>query len=208
MKISILLPYKENFSPEYAGAVSLFVNDTVALSKYKKNISIYGSTSFKKKFNLKYKNIPLNKSKFRYKSLSREYVDEFIRAEIQNESDIIEIHNRPNYLRYLVNDLPKKIYIIYFHNDPLSMLGSKTIEDRKFLLKNCYKILFNSNWSKQRFLQGMQGKFINSEKLQVVYQSTKKQKINFSQKKKWITLISLIILLKKILPKYVLLCRN
>ena len=109
MKISILLPYKENFSPEYAGAVSLFVNDTVSLSKYKKNITIFGSTSFKKKFNLKYKNIPLNKSKFRYKSLSREYVDEFIRAEIQNESDIIEIHNRPNYLRYLVNDLPKKI---------------------------------------------------------------------------------------------------
>ena len=35
MKISILLPYKENFSPTYAGAVSLFVKDTVKLSKYK-----------------------------------------------------------------------------------------------------------------------------------------------------------------------------
>ena len=28
MKISILLPYKENFSPMYPGAVSLFVKDT------------------------------------------------------------------------------------------------------------------------------------------------------------------------------------
>ena len=28
MKISILLPYKENFSPIYPGAVSLFVKDT------------------------------------------------------------------------------------------------------------------------------------------------------------------------------------
>ena len=37
MKISILLPYKENFSPKYAGAVSLFVNDTVKNSKYYKN---------------------------------------------------------------------------------------------------------------------------------------------------------------------------
>ena len=36
MKISILLPYKENFSPNYPGAVSLFVNDTLKLSKYKK----------------------------------------------------------------------------------------------------------------------------------------------------------------------------
>ena len=27
MDIAIILPYKENFSKEYAGAVSLFVND-------------------------------------------------------------------------------------------------------------------------------------------------------------------------------------
>ena len=41
MKISILLPYKENFSPEYPGAVSLFVYETTKLSKYKKFITVY-----------------------------------------------------------------------------------------------------------------------------------------------------------------------
>ena len=50
MKISILLPYKENFSPNYAGAVSLFVNDITKISKYKNKINIYGSTKFQKKF--------------------------------------------------------------------------------------------------------------------------------------------------------------
>ena len=35
MKIAILLPYKENFSSEYAGAVSIFINGTVLKSKYK-----------------------------------------------------------------------------------------------------------------------------------------------------------------------------
>ena len=41
-KISILLPYKENFSPIYPGAVSLFINDTLNLSKYKKkNYSLW-----------------------------------------------------------------------------------------------------------------------------------------------------------------------
>ena len=48
MKISILLPLKENFSPSYAGAVSLFVNDTLGYSKFKKNITIFGQTEFKK----------------------------------------------------------------------------------------------------------------------------------------------------------------
>ena len=51
MKLSILLPYKENFSPEYAGAVSLFINDTLSISKYKKNTIVYGNTEYKKKFN-------------------------------------------------------------------------------------------------------------------------------------------------------------
>ena len=47
MKISILLPYKENFSPTYPGAVSLFVNSTNKLSKYKNEITVYGSTNHK-----------------------------------------------------------------------------------------------------------------------------------------------------------------
>ena len=62
MKISILLPYKENFSPVYAGAVSLFVKDTVKISKYKKNITVYGNTNIKNIYNLSYKNIFLKKN--------------------------------------------------------------------------------------------------------------------------------------------------
>ena len=49
MKISILLPYKENFSPNYPGAVSLFVYETSKKSKFRKNIKVYGTTNFKKK---------------------------------------------------------------------------------------------------------------------------------------------------------------
>ncbi len=50
MKISILLPYKENFSPDYPGAVSIYVKDTTKTSKFKNKISIYGSTNYKKKY--------------------------------------------------------------------------------------------------------------------------------------------------------------
>ena len=187
MKISILLPYKENFSPIYPGAVSLFVRDTVKLSKYRKNITIYGNTDLKKKFNLKYFNIPL--SKIRFQSKSRVYVSEFLKLEKKNPSDLIEIHNRPNYLEELVENLDHRNFVLYFHNDPLTMNGSKSISSRKYLLKNCFKILFNSNWSKKRFLEGMHDKFINSEKLGVVFQSAKKQKVNLLNKKKEITFV-------------------
>ena len=48
MKISVLLPYKENFSNEYAGAVSIFINAVNEKSIYKKEITVYGNTQYKK----------------------------------------------------------------------------------------------------------------------------------------------------------------
>ena len=59
MKISILLPYKENFSPIYPGAVSIFLNSVIKKSKYKKFITVYGNTKLKKKYDIKYKNITI-----------------------------------------------------------------------------------------------------------------------------------------------------
>ena len=151
MNISILLPYKENFSPEYPGAVSLFVYETSKISKYKKKITVFGSTDLKKKFAIKYKNIILKKNILR--SQTKSYVKKFIDLEKENKSSIIEIHNRPSYIKILMASLDKKILSLYFHNDPLSMEGSKSIEDRKYLLKSCYKIIFNSNWSKKDFFK-------------------------------------------------------
>ena len=47
MKISVLLPYKENFSENYAGAVSLFVKDTIENSRFFKSSYVFGNMSFK-----------------------------------------------------------------------------------------------------------------------------------------------------------------
>ncbi len=188
MKISILLPYKENFSPDYPGAVSLFVYETSKISKYRKNITVFGNTDFKNKFNLRYINIELNKSLFA--SQTRKYVEKFISLEKVNNSSIIEIHNRPSYVHILNDKIKNRVISLYFHNDPLSMEGSKTIQQRKQLLKNCYKIIFNSSWSKKRFLDGLENKFVNSNKLLIFYQSAKKGNLSFiKDKKKWITFV-------------------
>ena len=72
MKISILLPFKENFSPDYAGAVSLFINDTIKLSKFKKTSTVYGYTEYKKKFKNKYINVQTSKKFF--SSSNKDYV--------------------------------------------------------------------------------------------------------------------------------------
>ena len=186
MKISVLLPYKENFSAVNAGAVSLFVKDTIINSKFAKNSFVFGNMTNKKPFLQNYVNIELNRSLIR--SNSKNYVIKFLEKEKKINSDIIEIHNRPNYIKFL-NDLQNKKIILYFHNDPLSMNGSKSVDDRLFLLNKIDKILFNSEWSQERFFIGIENKKLLKQKTSVCYQSTNRAKIKFSQKKKLISFI-------------------
>ena len=186
MKISILLPYKENYSDNYAGAVSLFINDTTNLSKYKKNITVFGSTDFKLKLSKNYINIELNKSGL-FQSQSRYYVSKFVTLQKTINADIIEIHNRPNYLKY-IKKLNSKI-VLYFHNDPLKMDGSENVKERLDLMEICEKIIFNSGWSKNRFIEGLDNFYSGSSKLEVINQSTNKPKIDFTKKKKVITFV-------------------
>ena len=186
MKISILLPYKENYSKEYAGAVSIFINGVNKYSKFKNNINVYGNTDYSNLLSKNYINLLFKKRLFQ--SSSKTYVNNFIQSEKKIKSNIIEIHNRPNYLKYFKNENLSKI-VFYFHNDPLSMNGSKTIADRIFILNLCKKIIFNSEWTKDRFFIGINKFYLNSEKIEVICQSTDKVSVNLKDKKKIIMFV-------------------
>ena len=186
MKISILLPYKENFSPNYAGAVSIFVKDINKQSKYGKSSCVFGNMDYDKKLSKNYVNLGLNK-KF-YESSSKVYIESFLEAEKKFKSDIVEVHNRPNYIKYL-----KKVYqgkiILFFHNDPLTMNGSMSITERKYLLQNIDLIIFNSNWSRKRFFVGINDENLHKLKTSVCFQSAPETKINFNKKEKIISFV-------------------
>ena len=185
MKISILLPYKENYSKKYAGAVSIFINEINKESKFKQTTKIFGNTDFKNYLSKNYVNIPFKKKYFQ--SSSKIYVSNFIKLEKKRKSDIIEIHNRPSYLKYF--DYFKNKIVFYFHNDPLSMTGSISLNDRIFILNFCHKIIFNSEWTKKRFFLGLDNFYLNSEKIEVIYQSTSRKKINITKKNKIIIFV-------------------
>ena len=186
MKISILLPYKENFSPNYAGAVSLFVNDINKKSIFRKNTYVFGNMDFNEILSNKYINLKFNR-KF-YKSSSKLYVETFLLTEKKFNSDIIEVHNRPNYIKQ-INEVYTGRVILFFHNDPLSMNGSKSLVDRKFLINKLDLLVFNSNWSKKRFFIGFNDSNLYEKKVIVCYQSAPKTKINFTKKEKLISFV-------------------
>ena len=185
MKISILLPYKENYTKEITGAVSLFVNDTSNISKFKNSITIFGSTHSKKFLSKNYINLILKKNFLQ--SSNKEYVKCFLANPNFKRTDILEIHNRPNYIKLIKKEYFNKIFL-YFHNDPLTMNGSRTIEERIYLVQNVDKLIFNSKWSKDRFFLNLYDQNIKNKSV-ICYQSTSKTTIKIKDKKKIITFI-------------------
>ena len=186
MTISVLLPYKENYSPQYAGAVSLFVNDQSRLSDYNKEIIIFGNTESKKFLSKNYVNLEFNKKIFQ--STSKIYVQSFLNAQKKINPDLVEIHNRPNYIKLIKKNFVKNLFL-FFHNDPLSMSGSKSISERLYLLNNVDKIIFNSKWSQSRFFIGFSNQKSLLDKTSICYQSSSRTKINFKDKKKIISFV-------------------
>ena len=186
MRISILLPYKENFTFNKSGAVSLFIRDLIKNTEHKDTTFIFGNTDQKKFLDKRYINLKIKKKIFR--STSSIYIDKFLSYENKNNSDIIEIHNRPSYVKKIKKQTKSKI-ILFFHNDPLSMSGSKTIEDRNFLLNNIDHFVFNSKWSLSRFKINLKNFDAYTNKFSVIYQCVDKKKIDFKKKKKVISFV-------------------
>ncbi len=185
MKIATLLPYKEDYSPRFSGAVSIHVSKLYKYSKFKNNITIWGNTKSKKFLSKNYKNISIDKSFL--SSNNKKYLSKFINLQKNQEPDIIEIHNRPNYVNEICEKINSKI-ILYFHNNPLNISGSKSVKERMQLLNKCEYIFFNSKWTKNKFFSKINENNFNS-KFGICFQSTKKINVNLNSKKNIITFI-------------------
>ena len=181
MKIATILPYKENYTYSKAQAAAIWVCDFYKYSRYQKTNYIFGYTNTKDFLTENYININISNLKSKLSSTTKEYCKNIIHK-IKNENfDVIEIHNRPLIFNYLKKEINSK-YILYFHNDPLSMNGSKTANERLNLLISLDKIVFVSKWVQDRFFIDLDKKL--SDKTEIVYPSVHKiNKLNKKDKK-------------------------
>ena len=172
LKIATILPYKENYSFEKASAASLWVSEFYKYSRFKKRNFIFGNTKSKNFLTKNYVNINLQSINSKFRSTTNEYSEKLIKVINDKNFDIIEIHNRPLILTNLINKINSR-FIFYFHNDPLSMKGSKNISERLFILKHTDKIIFVSEWVRKRFFLDLDKKLVS--KTEVIYPSVNKQ---------------------------------
>ena len=181
LKIATILPYKENYTFKKAQAAAIWVCDFFKFSKFKNNNFIFGNTKGTDYLTKNYINISINNLKSKFSSSTNEYCNNFIKKNKKSNFDIIEIHNRPLVFNLLKKEINSK-YIMYFHNDPLSMNGSKTSNERLRLLDEIDKIIFVSKWVQNRYFENLDKKLIN--KTEVVYPSIHKENKIYKKDKK------------------------
>ncbi len=180
MKIASILPYKENYTENGAGAVALWISEFMKDSIFKKNTFIIGSTNNKKFLSKNYINIDIKKISSKLTSTTKNYSKEIIEKIENLNLDIIELHNRPIMVKEFFKKINSKI-ILYFHNDPTTMKGAKTINERIYLLKNVDKIIFISKWVKKRFFKDLP--ILSDNKTHIIYHSINSHKKKINKKK-------------------------
>ena len=178
MKIASILPYKENYTPNGAGAVALWINDFMRDSVYRKTTYVFGSTKSKKFLTENYINISNINSRFN--SSTKKYSSEIIKKINDINFDVIEIHNRPVMVKEFIKKINSKI-VLYFHNDPNNMKGAKSISERIYLLKNVDKIIFVSEWIKKKFFENLP--ILSDNKTQIIHHSIDPIKKNTKKNK-------------------------
>ena len=181
IKIATILPYKENYTFSKAQAAAIWVCDFFKFSVFKNTNFIFGNTRGKDYLTKNYININISNLKSKLSSSTNEYCKNFIEKTKDSNFDIIEIHNRPLVFNYLKNKIVSK-FIIYFHNDPLSMNGSRSSNERLKLLNEVDKIIFVSKWVQNRFFTNIDRKLMN--KTEIVYPSIHKENKIYKKNKK------------------------
>ena len=169
-KIAILLPYKEKYTLKDAAAASIWVKDYLGKSNLKNQTLVFGNLNKKNKpitnnyFNLDISNINFKKNYF--------YTRKFLNIYNNFKFDIIEIHNRPESLVYLIKKKLNCKFIFIYHNNPQDLRYSKTVKERLFIANNCDQLYFVSQWVMGKFFENLPFSYKNN--CETLYPATNK----------------------------------
>ena len=164
--IATILPYDEKFNAAQAGAISLFVHETTVGSAFEKQIIVAGRGDLKDSFNkTNYLGFEPHWPMLYGRNIGMARA--FLKHMGQQPLSLIEVHNRPIIFNYLATRRADTPATIYFHNDPQSMKGSKTRQERWQILERAAAIYCCSDYIRARLLDGLPDARLNH--VHVVY---------------------------------------
>ena len=169
-KIAILLPYKEKYTLKDAAAASIWVKDYLKKSHLRNQTIVFGNLPANRKpLTSNFLNISLSMVRFKKNHF---YTKKFYENCSKYNFEVIEIHNRPESLVFLLKKKLNCKFIFVYHNNPQDLRYSKTIKERLFIANNCDQIFFVSKWVMRKFFEGLPFNYKNN--CEILYPSIDK----------------------------------
>lgn len=143
-RVLTILPHKERFSPQEAGAISLLVRRTILPGEY-----VVGRQPSHAVFN----NIPFIPTSeiFSFFGERARYIRAVRRIVQQHKPHLVEVHNLPDMALDLYHTFRHLPIILVLHNDPCTMRSLRTSIQREKLAKKI-TVVAVSEWIRERFL--------------------------------------------------------
>ncbi len=151
IKIAIILPPREMFSPSATGAVGLLVRLLARATEEFAPI-VYGMPTVDPFTDVPFRPIPLPLLPLRQ---AMRYASGLARALRTDPPDLIEVHNRPDIALDLSARFPTTPVALFLHNDPQGMRRAKTAPERNLLVRTLAAVAPVSDHLRQRLTDGI-----------------------------------------------------
>jgi UDP-glucose:(glucosyl)LPS alpha-1,2-glucosyltransferase len=162
-KIGVAFPVREAFALRKSGAIALCSRDFALHSRFRDAITILGATECEYP-DVRYRRL----TDWRRWWMRRRaaYARAVVRAAREEGFAVLEIQNRPYMVRLARRGLPGVKLALHLQNDPQTMDGSRTVRERRDLLRDLDVVICCSQFIKRQFLEGVTDA---SDKTVVVY---------------------------------------
>lgn len=151
-RLHLILAPKERFDAGGAGAFSLNALETTLASRWRSNITVFGTPVAHPFPSVSFQPVALPKWPLRGRNI--EMARHYVKAVRHAPPDLIEVFNRPVMIDHLHRELADTALILHFGNDPRGMDGSRSTAERCKLLARCDAIVCVSDFIRRCFLDG------------------------------------------------------
>ncbi len=163
--IAVILPSRENFRRQDAGAVALTVHAFSLASRYRQALVVFGGQPEHFE-DVSYRHMDV-KLAWLY-GRNRAYGMACVQALRElPEIGLVEVHNRIPLAFNIKKHLPERRVTVHLHNDPQGMDGARTVAERQTLLMTLDRVYCVSNYVRTRILEGVDPSF--ADKAEVIY---------------------------------------
>ncbi len=157
MRVAVVLPPREGFGPETAGAIGLLQARLASVGAAPHslfNIVVLGLTKPGVVFAIPFKSIDISGW---FGDATSRYARGILRTLDSLAPDLVEIHNRPDLAERISRRFPPRRIALILHNDPRGMRGASSPRRRAELSRRLGRIICVSAFLRDCWMEGGNG---------------------------------------------------